>query len=692
MQPLHPHDPPSVGPYRLHSRLGEDAYARVYLGSVPGGPPAAVHVVRSEHATDTRFRAVFGELVEAGYRLESDRVCAVLAADLRGAVPWVAVEHAYGMGLTDLVAGVGPLSVDALHALALHLALALDDVHAAGRAHGSLWPDGVLVTTERALLADPGLEWAVAGVDRRAPHPSFAAPEGGTGPGTDVFAWAATVSYAASGLEGPEGLPRVPLQLRGLVDACLRNSPVLRPSAADLVRMLGGPRAADPWPPEVLAAVRARAGEQREVIAAAGEAPAATDPRPGSGSGSGLRGFLGGGPGRRRAVALTAGAVALAAVSGLLWVWAWPDAGREEEPGTPVMSEGAPCSDGVAYPAPEDTLDGEEAGARSVAFDPSGELLAVLTTRGLSVWDWAAREEVARLPEVDGPLDVVFSPTGCLVAAGVQRGFEGMDAPVTMATTFDLPSGTTVEHLGPQRGPSGPDGVWVDDPEGVRHLGFSPDGSLMTITLDGRIDRAKVGLVDTATGEPVRQAVDQPANRALMPDPERIATASTGVITVWDVRDGGELHTVRDMTQPHFLVVPGTDEVVFIAGERVVWWDYVLRREVRSFTMDGFVNTDMPVYLAHLGLSPDGGRLYADWYTFEATEDGGDGTALDTAYVWDIESGEDLLAGAEGGDGEPLRFRQAAEHPDGEGLVVITPQERVVLVDPDTLEPGEPLF
>jgi WD40 repeat protein len=323
-----------------------------------------------------------------------------------------------------------------------------------------------------------------------------------------------------------------------------------------------------------------------------------------------------------------------------------------------------------------------------VAFDPSGELLAVITGEGLSIWDWEAREEVARLPEVGGSLDVVFSPTGCLVAAGVERGFEGMDVPVTMATSFDLVSGTTVEHLGPQRGPSGPDEVWVSDPEPARHIGFSPDGSLMTITLDARTGTPHVGLVDTATGEPAGQVVEESVTAAVMPDTERIVTAGPMEMTVWDARDGSELHTVRDLTRAQFTVVPGTDEVIFIAGDRLVWWDYVQRREVRSFTMDGFADADMPVYPAHLGLSPDGGRLYASWYTFEATEDGGDGTALDTAYVWDVESGEDLLAGA----GEPLRFRQAAEHPDGKVLVVITPQERVVLVDRDTLEPGEPLF
>ncbi|MDE3723064.1 acyl-ACP thioesterase [Nocardiopsis sp. N85] len=675
MRPLHPHDPPSVGPYRLHSRLGEDACARVYLGSTPGGPPTAVRVVRSEYATDARFRSVFGELVESGHRLESERVCAVRAADLRGAVPWVAVERPYGMTLTELVGEVGPLTVDAVHAVALHLALGLDDLHAAGRAHGSLWPDGVLITTERALLADPGLEWAVADVDRRAPHPSFAAPEGGVGPGVDVFAWAATVSFAASGVEGPEGLARVPLQLRGLVEACLRNGPILRPVAADLVRMLGGPRAADPWPPEVLSVVRVRAGEQRDLVVAAGDAPLGeeTGRRPEAAR-------------RRRIVAVTAGAVALAAIAATgLWAHGGDGDPAGGETTGPVMSEGADCAEGVAYPAPEAPLDGAEVPAWATAFSPDGSLLAVLTDGGLGVWDWRAGEEIARLTEVGARLEPVFSPTGCLVAAGVERGFEGMEFPVTMVTTFDLPSGTTFEHLGPQKGPSGPDGVWVSDPRQALHAGFSPEGSLMTITLDTGLGRAGVGLVDTATGEALAAMVPERTGLALLPDPGRVVTANGTELTVWDARDGRELHTVRDSRDRVFTVVPGTDEIVHVSGDRSVWWDYVRRREVRSFAMEGYLNEEWMTRMEHLSLSPDGTRLYADWYLLDVELAEAD---RHTSYVWDVETGEDLLSGVE----DPLRFVHVAAHPDGETLMIVTPENRVVPVDAETLEPGEPLF
>src|SRR5699024_12851283 len=67
----HPPDPPSVGPYLLHARLGENSSARVYLSSVPGAEPVAVKVVRPEYTTDANFRAAFRRLVEEAHELDS---------------------------------------------------------------------------------------------------------------------------------------------------------------------------------------------------------------------------------------------------------------------------------------------------------------------------------------------------------------------------------------------------------------------------------------------------------------------------------------------------------------------------------------------------------------------------------------------------------------------------------------------
>lgn len=693
MFPLHPHDPPSVGPYRLHARLGEDAYARVYLGSAHGEDPVAVKVVRAEYAVDPHFRSAFARLVEDARHRESRYVCRVRDSDTAGAVPWAAVARPLGPDLAELVREHGPLPVDALRTLALALALGLADLHAAGYAHGSLWPEGVVLSPDSALLADPGLEWAVADLGQRAPHPSFAAPEGGAGPATDVFSWAATVSFAASGVEGAPGLPRVPLQLRGLVEACLRRGPLLRPSSADLVRMLGDQAPSEPgsWPPEVLARVRETAGRQRRAVESADAEPATADAEA-----TETRGEGGGGPspsqrrGRRgRGLALAAAGAALALVAGgSVWWYGSPDGEETEVVEGPGMITDAACGDGIAYPAPEEEADAESVSAWRTAFSPDGELLAVSSTdAGLMLWDWREGEEVARIPEATvTEVDPVFAPVGCMVAAAVPTEYEGQEYPVSVATTFDLPSGTTTPFLGPQRGPTR-DGDWPAAPRDAEHVSFSPDGSLLGVTLEmyGNSGGGNVGVVDTRTGEQTGAVAPTLAYGTAFPDSERVVTNDGGTLTVWDARTGEELDSVRGISHSRVEVVPGTDEVLYLDGDRIVWWDYVERTEVSSFRVPGFADAEEPYYMGAV-LSSDRSRLYASWFEFEA---GFGSEALHTNHVWDVETGEELLDGEE----EAVTFWQVSVHPEDEVLAVITPEERVVMVDPLTMEPlGPPLF
>ncbi|NYH52431.1 hypothetical protein HNR06_002020 [Nocardiopsis arvandica] len=689
MLPLHPHDPPSVGSYRLRARLGEDAYVRTYLGAATGEGPVAVRIARSEHTDDARFRAAFARMVEDAYLWESPYVCRLRAADTGGAVPWAAVDRPLGPALADLVREHGPLPAEALYGLALALARGLADLHAAGRVHGSLWPEGVVLSRGSALLADPGLEWALADLGRRAPYPSFVAPEGGTAPATDVFAWAATVSFAASGVEGAPGLPRVPLQLRGLVDACLRRGPALRPSSSDLVRMLGGDGAFDPgpWPPEVLASVRGMAERQRQVLEAAGvpdEVPTSPEPPGGADTAATRRR-------RGRVLALSAAVLALATVAGIA-VWEYRDPPVEEAGNTAEESgvvTDATCRDGIGYPDPEDEVDGERMNAWKTAFSPDGKLLAVTASApspGLTVWDWREREEVARLSEPTVSGDVpVFSPVGCVVAAVVPTPYEDQEYPVGVATTFDLPSGTTTSYLGPQRGPV--DGSWPARPRDAGSVSFSPDGSLLGVTLEqGGLEADSVGVVATRTGEQTSALAPMYAYGTAFADSSRVLTNNGDRITVWDVETGEELYTVRGVSHHSFTVVPGSDEVLHLDGDRIVWWDYAERAEVASFRLPGFADVEDPYYLG-AELSPDGSRVYASWFHVE----GGfaDGETRHTSHVWDVETGEDLFAG----NGDAVHFRHVSVHPGGEVLAAVTREDRVALVDAETLEPlGPPLF
>jgi hypothetical protein len=687
MFPLHPHDPPSVGPYRLHARLGEDACARVYLGSAPGQDPVAVRVVRSEHATDPDFRAAFAHLVRSANASGSAYVCRILDADLRGAVPWAAVSRPLGPTLSGLVGAHGPLPADALHALALALAQALADLHTTRRVHGSLWPDGVLMARGGALLADAGLERAVGGVEVRAPHPSFAAPEGGASPATDVFSWAATVSYAAGGTEGAAGLARVPLQLRGLIDTCLKRSPALRPSADDLVRMLGGPVEPPPWPPAVLASVEADAGRQRDAVASA----PAEEPEDGSADASTGGPDSGTAPGGRppRLLPLAAGGLALLLVAGggAFWGLTRLGGGAEEESAAPEgLITDAGCLGGDAYPVPDEPVDGAATTATGAAFSPDGDVLAVATAEhGLTVWDWRTGEEVARpAPSVDVRVPPVFAPVGCLVAAPAPVDYPGEEVPARIAHTYDLASGTTTEHLGPQRGPDTPEGGWSTSPRPVQSLAFSPDGSLLAIGLEsppGTADTDHVGLVDTTGGGEDSAMVGTAAHGMVFAGADRLLTADTGAVTVWDAATGEEVQRVRGISGTAFAAVPGAEQIVHVDGDRLVWWDYAERARLGEFPVPEL--EDQETYAFEVAVDPAGSRVFAGVPTHA-----GDAGHAYAGRVWDLESGEEIV----GGDGEPFDFRRVAFHPDGEVLALITSEGRAVIADAATLEAEDPLF
>ncbi|GHC98466.1 serine/threonine protein kinase [Nocardiopsis terrae] len=673
MLPLHPHDPPSVGPHRLYARLGEDAYARVYLGAAGVEDPVAVKVVRPEYATSPAFRSAFTHRVESARGLDSTHVCPVRDADLRGAVPWAALSRPLGPSLADLVRGNGSLPADALHPLALALAQGLVDLHSAGRAHGSLWPDGVLLSDRTALLADPGLERAVNDTGQRTPHPAFTAPEGGAAPAADVFSWASTLCFAASGVEGPDGLARVPLQLRGLVDTCLKLDPRLRPSAHDLVRMLGGPAEPPGWPPPVRAAIEAVADAQRSILSAA-----AASPREPQGEKAA--------PKRNRGRLLSVGAGALA-LGVLVTVGVVLDRVLGEEAATPgPQAEGdggsdglitdAGCLDGPGFPAPEQPVPNDTAFWKP-GFSPDGDVLAVTSTAGLTIWDWREGEEIAR-PTENSAYGVrpVFSPVGCTVAATESVEYEGHEHPVVVGYTHDLPGGTTTEHLGPQEGPD-EDGHWMLKPMAVQDMAFSPDGSRLAVTMNTTHQVESTVVVDTATGEAGEPMAPGLQYGTVFVDEDHLATNDRSEIHVWEADTGEEAHVVRGSSSSTLAAVPGRTEVAHLDGDRIVITDYTTGTEVASFTRGEFETDDEPL-LAELVLDSVHGRVYATWQVGT-----GPGSWRYQNYVWDLESGENLAEGNE----EIGNYRTIAPHPDGEVLAASTVADsELVLVDPDTFE------
>lgn len=164
---------------------------------------------------------------------------------------------AEGSPLQRVVEEHGPLPAPKLRRVALRTAAALASMHRAGIVHGGFGPATVLLGPDGAKVVDPGD--AGSGADAPQPaSPSYLAPEQiedePVGRPADVFAWGATVVFAATGRPpfgtGPraEVVRRVTSRrpdlgdlsgpLRELAARCLDKNPAARPTAPQVVRAL----------------------------------------------------------------------------------------------------------------------------------------------------------------------------------------------------------------------------------------------------------------------------------------------------------------------------------------------------------------------------------------------------------------------------------------------------------------------
>ncbi|ADP81736.1 serine/threonine-protein kinase [Pseudofrankia inefficax] len=429
--PLQAGDPTRVGGFRLTARLGAGAMGVVFLGVAedpavvelgPGlsgeaGRLVAVKLVHARIAALPDYRARFRREVAAARAVAGTCTARVLAADPEAARPWLAMEYVAGPSLAEVVELGGPLPAASVEALAVGLAEALVAMHAAGVVHRDLKPANVLVTAAGPKVIDFGMarplpgagEVTAAEVTRAGAmvgSPGFLAPEqadlgGRVGPAADVWAWALTVGFAATG-RAPFGsgtaealvyrsmyaapdLAGVPERLLPVLWAALERDPGRRPAAGALLAGLVGD-VVDPvsatvgvldrlWSPGVVHGAVAGPGPSPWAVSGPGggvgwETPVAIPAGPwpvGGGSGAGGRAGPAVAPGRRRSwwvavavVALLAAGLAGAGVTAVATRGGGgPAAGVGGSP-TPVVASlaatsGAPA--GVSLPASPGVVD-----------------------------------------------------------------------------------------------------------------------------------------------------------------------------------------------------------------------------------------------------------------------------------------------------------------------------------------------
>ncbi|MFD0902214.1 serine/threonine-protein kinase [Actinomadura sediminis] len=259
--PLRADDPASIGPYRLAGRLGEGGQGVVYLGEDETGQRVAVKVLKT---SDPAARTRFLREMESARRVAPFCTAAVLDSSTRGDRPYVVSEYIDGPSLAQRVQEDGPLHGGALVRLAVNTASALAAIHSAGIVHRDLKPANVLLGPDGPRVVDFGIARAIDAETntQMVGTPAYFAPEWIDGrPPTersDVFAWAGTVVYAATGTppfgSGPtfaalmnriaNGEPRldgVPPALRPVIARCLAKDPALRPTARELIDLLVSP-------------------------------------------------------------------------------------------------------------------------------------------------------------------------------------------------------------------------------------------------------------------------------------------------------------------------------------------------------------------------------------------------------------------------------------------------------------------
>ena len=268
--PLRPGDPLRLGRYELVSRLGQGGMGTVFLGRDADGMQVAIKMVRPEYADDPEFRGRFRSEVTRALQVPPFSTAAVLDADPEHDPPYLVVEFVDGPSLTELVRDQGPLSGAGLQSVAVGAATALTAIHGAGVIHRDLKPSNVLFALGGIKVIDFGIARAFEATSRHTRTDqmvgtvAYMAPErfdpqyGDVTPAADVFAWAAVVTYAATGrtpfagdspaatamriLTQPPDTSGVPESLRAVVEWGLAKYPEQRPTAREVLdALLGSP-------------------------------------------------------------------------------------------------------------------------------------------------------------------------------------------------------------------------------------------------------------------------------------------------------------------------------------------------------------------------------------------------------------------------------------------------------------------
>ncbi|TDC55381.1 serine/threonine protein kinase [Actinomadura sp. KC345] len=261
--PLQPGDPRRLGSYEITGRLGVGEQGAVFLGRDPAGRQVAVKVLHVRLSGEPVARSRFAGAFSSARKVSGFCTAAILDADVEGDRPFVVSEWVDGPSLQQLVDEEGLRGGAVVERLAVGMAIAIAAVHRAGALHHDLKPGNVLLGRDGPRLGDFGIARALEAVNvsfsgHITEDPSYKAPEQlsgrGIGPAADVFAWASTILFAATGrapfgtgspsevmqriVYDEVGLTGAPDSLRDVLSDAFVKNPADRPTAKGLLQRL----------------------------------------------------------------------------------------------------------------------------------------------------------------------------------------------------------------------------------------------------------------------------------------------------------------------------------------------------------------------------------------------------------------------------------------------------------------------
>jgi hypothetical protein len=261
MRPLHESDPERIGGYRLAGVLGSGGQGVVYRATGDDGREVAVKVLHGHLSHDDGIAKGFLREAEAARRVAAFCTAAVLDVGMLDDRPYIVSEYVPGETLQALVRSAGPRTGGALDRLAISTLTALTAIHQAGIVHRDFKPGNVLMGPDGPIVIDFGIAKALDATTRTSGPvgtPAYMSPEQfraeRVGPASDVFGWAGTMVFAATGrppfagdtvaaivngvLSGSPVLEGVPAHLLDVIETCLAKDPPARPTPAALLQQL----------------------------------------------------------------------------------------------------------------------------------------------------------------------------------------------------------------------------------------------------------------------------------------------------------------------------------------------------------------------------------------------------------------------------------------------------------------------